>query len=165
MSVNDDIEQRYLEFLQKFGGNIRRFATDVSENHADAMEIMQDIFAALWVELPQLNAPYATRQANRWLYRVMSSVLARHLRKRPRHIAMPLGNLPDIPDDMLDGSLLDELIPYLNLEDRAIVQEIRDGYSTSEIAERHHLSTGTVYTRLHRIKNKLKSIYAKLYGK
>lgn len=165
MPINDDIEQRYLDFLDRYEGNIRRFCIDVSENPADAREIMQEVFAAVWVGLSGLKGDCHARQANRWLYRVMVSVLVRHLRQRPLYVAMPPAALPDIADDEVDDDLLAELAAHLNKEDCAIVDELRRGYGASEIAEMHRLSVSAVYTRLHRIKDKLKTIYAKHYGK
>lgn len=161
-------EQRYADFLDRFGGNIVNFCNDSSDSLHEAKDLMQDVLAALWIVLPQLRTDSTPRQQNRWLYRVMHTVLWRHLRRwrKGKHRLLPMRVSDDIaaPEDDGQAALLAELSAALPDKDRALVDDTLAGYSTNEIASRHGMTPGSVSTRMNRIKKKLNTIYDKLYG-
>ncbi len=167
MPTDDEIRQRYADFLNKYGGNITDFCIRFCSNHSDAEDLMQEVFIALWKGLPQLRTDISHRLANRWLYKLMLSVYIKHVRRKPDISFMPVELLPETHTGAVDDTLVklvDELTEYLSDEDRALVDDFRYGYKLSELAQRHNLSIGAVSTRLSRIKHKLKEIYYKYYG-
>ena len=166
MSAGDHIEEqeeRYLDFLDRFGGNIWNFSVHTSESHADAEDIMQEIFAAVWQGLP--SVPPNPRRENRWLYRVMLSVLTRHLQRRLHLVFMDLSNIPDPSGSDEGGELLDALAAHLADDDRVVLQRLREGYKVHEIADMLGISVPAAHTRVFRLKQKLKKIYEKHYEK
>ena len=160
----DDIEQRYDDILNRFELNIRRFCIYYSNGREDAGDLMQDIFVAIWTGLPGLRPDCSPRQVNRWLYRVMFSVLGKHRRNshRPEYMteeqleAQLSSTFGDGENDL--GELVDELAAHLQDEDRALVQELRIGYPETEIARRHSISIEALYTRINRLAYKLKTV-------
>lgn len=166
----DDIEQRYDWFLNRFGRNITRFCIYYSNGREDAADLMQDIFVAIWCGLPGLRPDCSQRQANRWLYKVMYSVLVKHRRHSHETEFVTEERLDDLLYRNLDGEdndlgeLVDELAAHLQEEDRALVQEIRLGYPEAEIAQRHSISIEALYTRINRLYKKLKTVYDIIYG-
>lgn len=168
----DEIEQRYATFLEQFRGNITRFCIYYSNNCNDAEDLMQEIFAAIWVNLPKLQADCTPRQANRWLYKLMFYVWFKHLRnsRQPKHMPQALLEKLEYSDHDSESraelaALLEELAAYLTEEDdRILVEELRQGYTAAEIAQRYSYTIGATRTRISRLKDKLKTIYDKLYG-
>lgn len=172
MQQPDETEQRYASFLVHFGRNITRFCIYYSNNSDDAEDLMQEIFAAIWVGLPTLWVDCTPQQANRWLYKLMYSVWFKHLRnsRQPKHMPQALLERLEYSDPDSDSqaelaALLEELAAYLTEEaDRTLVEELRQGYKIAEIAQRHSYTIGATRTRISRLKDKLKTIYDKLYG-
>lgn len=164
---DDGRDQRYAEFLDRFGGHIVNFCNDYSDSYHEAKDLMQEILAALWIALPQLHADSTARQQNRWLYRVMRSVLLHHLRHWRRNVTLMPATFDNMADDTPDDSaaLLEELTLALPENERSLVNDTIAGYTTTEIAERHGTTPGAISTRMYRIKRKLKALYDKLYGK
>lgn len=166
MTSDVDIERLYVEFLAEFGGNIKTFCIRHSENRDEADDLMQEIFAALWTAMPGLRADAPGRVKNRWLYRLMLSVLIKHLRHRPDLITMPDELLPEPRTyDSEPEVTLDELVQWLPDEDCALVAALQYGLTIGELAKKHGLTIGAANTRLTRIRNKLKEIYEEHYGK
>ena len=162
-------ERRYADFLDRFGGNIRRYCIDHSDSLHEAEDLTQDVLAAVWMMLPKMRSESTPRQQNRWLYRLMQSVFVRHLRRwrKGRHRLVPTPVLDAQTADRSgddNAELLDELAALLPKRDRTMVSDTMEGYSTTEIAVRHGMTPGAVSTQMNRIKKKLKTIYDKLYG-
>lgn len=172
MQQPDETEQRYASFLVHFRGNITRFCIYYSNNRDDAEDLMQEIFAAIWVGLPTLWVDCTPQQANRWLYKLMYSVWFKHLHHSKKHKHMPQALLERLEYSDTDSdsraelaALLEELAAYLTEEDdRILVEELRQGYTAAEIAQRHSYTIGATCTRISRLRDKLKTIYDKLYG-
>ena len=165
MFSEDEIREKYADFLEHFGDNIERFCYVYSSSHNDAVDLMQEIFLAVWVGLPKLAPDTTHRQANRWLYKLMTSVLLKQLRHRNELRLMPTELLPDPPPEEDFSELVEELTADLPESDKALVDDLLYGYKIPEIAERHRLSIGATNTRLSRIKDKLRNIYNEHYGK
>ena len=163
MYLDDDIEVRYLRIIDDFGGNIIKFCTRCSDNSRDADELMQEILSALWTGIPSLQPDSTQRMVNRWLRKLMVSVLIKHLRKRPRISLMPTDMLPDLSVDEEDKGLLLDMASYLPEADRKMLHLIVDGYSPKEIAKEFGMNVSAYYTRLHRIIQKLKTIKQQYY--
>lgn len=171
MQQPDEKEQRYASFLDHFGRNITRFCIYYSNNRDDAEDLMQEIFAAIWVGLPTLGVDCTPQQANRWLYKLMFSVWVKHAfhNRRTKHMPQMLLEKLDCRDRDSENqaeliALLEELAAYLpEEEDRTLVEELCQGYKIAEIAQRHALTIGAIRTRISRLKDKLKTIHDKLY--
>ena len=163
MHIDEKREDRYLDFLARFGGNIWDFCVNASESRADAADLMQEVFAAVWIGLPKV-APNPRRE-NRWLYRVMLSVLVRHLKRRLHLVFMDLSIIPDPSGTDEGGELLDALAAHLADDERVVLQRLREGYKVHEIADMLGISVPAAHTRVFRLKQKLKTIYEKHYEK
>ena len=162
MHIDEKREDRYLDFLARFGGNIWDFCVNASESRDDAADLMQEVFAAVWIGLPKV-APNPRRE-NRWLYRVMLSVLVRHLKHRLHHVVMNISHTVDSDTELLDTELLDALAEHLDDHERTLMQRLREGYKVHEIAGMLGISASATHMRVSRLKQKLKTIYEKYYG-
>ncbi len=158
MMNEDDIEELYVKFLERHAGSITNFCLHASEGAADADDLIQEVFATVWVSLPGMHPGITPQQEGSWLQRVMVSVLVRHLRHRPKYITLPLGDLPEHAAEAELADRLGELTAHLPEGDQSLIQDLLDGYRMPEIAVRHGISVGAAYTRLHRIVKKLKKI-------
>ena len=158
-TVGDDIERtkRYLALLQTFKGHIFNYCYSHSNDEADAEDLMQEIFTAVWQGIPGLRSDSSPRQQNRWLQHVMRTAFFRHLRQRLPFATVPLTPDNDRADDSnTEHELLDELLGHLTDDERHLVQQRLQGYSYAEIAEQEQLNENAVKQRFHRIINKLK---------
>ena len=74
--------------------------------------------------------------------------------------------LPDDEPDMIEQILLqkieaedltEEVLSYLDPEDQELIRQIReDGLSRTELAEKHHVSPNALYTKISRLRNRVR---------
>ena len=150
-------EPRALErLIKRYASRVYRVALDMTRNHADAEEVMQDVFlvVARKIKTFEGRAAFGT-----WIYRVATN-LALTRRRRPRlsvrepH-AMEWADQGPTPEEYalaqerqaITARLLDGLpVSYR----RVLFLRDVEGLSTSEAAEFLGASIGCVKSRLHR---------------
>lgn len=157
---------RYAALLDSYRANIVAFCSRHSDSVYEAEELMQDILVAVWEQLGALRRDSSPRQVNRWLQRVMRTVLVRRLRAGRRRDAVPLA--VDIAADDSDAALretIDDLVAHLGPDDREAVRLRLEGYDNGEIAASLGVSANSVNQRFFRLIPRLKKIYLRIYGK
>ena len=98
--------------------------------------------------------------------RVTHTTLATHSRKAK----IDLQPITDETERIIAGhnnenyELIKDLVAHLPDDDRQAVRLFLEGYSYKEIAAALGITESNVKVRFHRIKQKLKEIYTKLYG-
>lgn len=170
MTPNDNhMDERYIDMMYRH----RRFLWYRCLRHAygdDALarELYQMTLHAVWAHLPKLAADATADQERRWLKAQARSVASHH-RRRKRLATVPLDNAladtladHDAAQRRRDSELLDELSAFLPDDDRRLLRLYRDGFVPDEIAQILSISRDTVYQRLHRAVQQMKSVNNKL---
>ncbi len=126
-----------------------------------AVDVMQDVFAYLLTRFPGFRL---TAQMRTYLYPVVRSTAATHLRRRKHHaddnaLRFVPGPVPrsDPQDQLEDAAALHAAITSLPDGQREVVlMRIVDEMNTREIAAALKIPAGTVKSRLHNALNTLR---------
>lgn len=140
---------------------IRRICLGYAHTSQDLEDLYQDVLVNIWQGLPSFRADSSIRT---WVYRIALNTCVSMLRVRSKQ--PPQTSLDEVilvPDQSQEKKEaikeLYECIATLGPIDRAIVMMWLDEYSYEEIAETIGLRRNNVATRLHRAKEKLKSMH------
>lgn len=162
---NTDKEMRYARLLDGYRTNIVGFCARHSDSREDAEDMMQEVMIALWVSIGDLGSGSTPQQVNRWLHKVMRTVLVRRLRSsHPKPLPLSAAGEPAAADNSTEETV-EEMLAHLSPGDRELVQQRLQGYDNSEIAKGMEVSSGIVNLRFFRIMKRLKKIYLHIYGK
>ena len=153
-----------MALLGDFHRHIEHYCVSHSNSRAEADDLMQEVFIAVWNNIDSLHHNSTPRQTNRWLFKVMRTVFIRHLRQQLRH-AEPLPEALAATTEVAeyDKELLYELIAHLPSDDQKLLQLRFEGYNNIEIAQQIGLKANTLNQRMSRIVKKMKDIYTLLY--
>jgi RNA polymerase sigma-70 factor (ECF subfamily) len=155
------------ELVARHQEKVYGIALRLTGNAADAEEILQDTFLAVYRKLSSFREQ---SKFTTWLYRVATNTALMHLRSGKRHQAEPLDQyLPqfDQSGHFIDATPVpraDDLVERKQLADQAMqaVERLAEPYravfvlrdvedlSTQETAEILEIDPGVVRTRLHR---------------
>ena len=145
---------------------IRRICLGYAHTSQDLEDLYQDVLVNIWRGLPSFRADSSVRT---WVYRIALNTCVSTLRVRSKQ--PPQTSLDEvilIPDQSQEKKEavkdIYECIATLGPIDKAIVMMWLDEYSYEEIAETIGLKRNNVATRLHRAKEKLKSMHNELSG-
>ena len=142
-----DDYRRYEALLHDFGPYIEHYCFSRSHSADEAADLVQAVLDKVWSSIPTLRPDSTPRQVNRWLKKVMQSVAGSWFRRR-RLPTVPLEEAAQIPDrPPYDAELLDDLLSHLSDEERALLQERFDGYSSKEIGQKFGISANAVDQR------------------
>lgn len=158
--------ERYMALLGTFNRHIEHYCIVHSNSRAEADDLMQDVFVAVWENIDGLRADSTPPQVNRWLYKVMRTVFIRHLRHRPAPgMTTELSDAEGIRAEEHDSTeeLVEDLVAQLPVDDQQILRLRFSGYSNIEIAQRLGVRENTLNKRMSRIIQKVKDIYTRLY--
>lgn len=159
-----DDYQRYEALLRSFRRHIEHYCFTHSGSADEAAELVQAVFNKVWNSIGTLSPDSSPQQVNRWMKVVMRSVAGSWFRRK-RVETVPLDEAAQVTDQpAYDAELLDDLMSHLDAEERILLQERLDGYSSTEIGERHGIKANAVDQRIFRIINKLKQIAKREYG-
>lgn len=152
-----------MEAERQYGTLIDRICFGYSRTKADFDDLKQDVLMNLWESMPRFKGDCSMKT---WVYRLTLNVCVSSLRKSYMRVtAVQLTGLYDIVDNDPDRketlTELHEAIGSLNPLDKAIMilwleEETYDG-----IANIIGLSRGNVAVRIHRAKERLKTLMEK----
>lgn len=115
-------------------------------NGEDCADAVQEALFKAWQNRDKLRSMDAFRP---WLTRILVNVCQDMLRRRARDNFAPLPEDIPVPPPSHDALELEEALNSLTPEQRlAVVLHYLEGWSVKEIAEMHHIPSGTVKTRL-----------------
>lgn len=152
------------EVAETHGRFIYSLAYRLAGNHHDAQDLVQEVL--LRVRRGLIN--YKPGNFEGWLSRITTNAFLDRVRKQKRR---PTQALPDDPDRVLEGSPgadiemtqhdlpehLQELLAQLQPEYRApVVLKDVMGYSYEDIAQHLDVPIGTVRSRIHRGRSRLR---------
>ncbi|TQS42360.1 RNA polymerase sigma factor [Cryptosporangium phraense] len=127
---------------------------------ADAADALSDVFTTAWRRIDDIPDGDAERP---WLFGVAYHTLANHARSRRRRVRLvdeltaALGRFR-APESDLDSEGLESALARLSDVDRAIVTMTAwEQFNSVEIGAILDLSPGTVRTRLHRARARLRA--------
>lgn len=155
--------QRYLEAARTYGSLIDRICFGYSGTPEDFKDLKQDVLMNLWESMPRFNGDCSMKT---WIYRLTLNVCVSSLRRSYRRVAtVQLTELYDIvdcePGRKEVFSELHQAIGRLNPLDKAIMVLWLEEESYETISEITGLSRANVAIRIHRAKDRLKSIMEK----
>lgn len=163
-----DLVPTWEEVAEQHGRFLYSLAYRLAGNHQDAQDIVQEVLLRVRRGL----ATYKPGNFEGWLSRITTNVFLDRVRKQKRRPTVPL---PDEPDRVIAGSpdvftesaarnlpdylqqLLSELPPQYRV---AVVLADVVGFSYEEIAELLDVPIGTVRSRIHRGRGRLREALA-----
>jgi RNA polymerase sigma-70 factor, ECF subfamily len=167
-----DTHLRFERDVLPFAGQLQRAALGMTRNHLDAEDLVQDTLVRAYAAFHQFT-PGTNLRA--WLYRVLATTYLNTCRKRRREPDQsPRGDLDDlqVPVDRLAQPIRSAEAEALErLPGSDIMQALRglpagfsaaiyladiEGYPYKEVAEILGIPIGTVMSRLHRGREKLR---------
>ena len=160
-SSSRELEKRFLALIRKEDSLISAICFSYSGSVAEYDDLRQDALINIWRGLPSFREDSTSRT---WIYRVVLNSCVSTIRKQMRHsqASESLDGLYDIladepPEDRERIETLHRMISTLNAQDKAIILLWLDDASYDDIATVMGMPRNTVATRLHRIKEKLKT--------
>jgi len=133
---------------ERHGGELLRLATRLCGSHAEAEDLLHDLF----VGLPELLGRYEHRaKLNAWLREVMTRMVIGRMRlRRNRDVSLDFGehrSLPAMTADPWNAIDLERAISRLTETERAAFVLKLEGYSHEEIAALLGISSGASRVR------------------
>ena len=169
MSDNTDLYIGYTHLVARHKKDIWRLCWRYCRGNTEqCRDLMQDVALVLWTRLDRLRDNATPKEERQWVILTTRSVL-HNLHRRPHIDATTITDaLADqLANDDTNAQVsetLQELIAWLNPEDRTFVKDYLFGYQRHELAVKYNISPNAVNKRMQRIVQKLKTIKDKLYS-
>ena len=128
-------------------------------------DLMQEIGLTLCRYVDRLRPDASKAEERAWVKKVARTVLHNHKRKQRIELLPLQEELVAVSDD--DGNsreLVDELQAYLPEADKLLLKLHLEGFGNTEIAKILNLTDNAVNQRMHRLVEKMRIIYEKLYN-
>jgi len=166
---NDPNAWRYL--IRTYAALVYRVAIRMLRNKQDAEDASQEVFMRVHRSIESHDP---TRPLAPWLSRITYNVCLKRISKAgqtaKKEVALYAHDAPEegnenTPEYQLTrkqtANHVLKALDRLSAQDRALVaMRYTEGFTDTEIAESTHMPVGTVKTRLHRARGKLKKILA-----
>lgn len=154
------LERRFNEIVRGHDELITRICFGYARSRAELDDLRQDALVNIWQGLPGFRGDSAVRT---WVYRVTLNTCVSTLRRRDRDISgTSLPELYDVIDESAEKRImlaeLHESISRLPAIDKAIVMLWLEGFTYEEMVDMVGMGRNAIATRLHRAKEKLKTI-------
>ncbi len=162
--------------VERYQRRVVGVAFAVVHNQDDALELAQETFVRAFQNLPKFES---RSSFSTWLYRIAANIAIDFRRHEGRHIVLrgedaetEISRLPSAQGDSFKALARNELnqriqqaLQELTPEHRAVIllREV-EGLSYDEISEVLQCPRGTVMSRLHYARDKLRSILQDLNG-
>jgi len=158
--VLDGHAEDYGYFLERYGQEVMRLVSRLVPQQQDAEELVQDAFVRAYDRLETFGG---RSSFSTWICRIAYTTAVSWLRKQ--HIKyLSIDDQPQLPDTFVDEALddetrIDELrraIAQLKPDEQTLITLFYyDNRPLADIAYILDIETGTIATRLHRIRRKL----------
>lgn len=161
-----DKEVQFGEIAAAYGAALERLVRVYEADAETRRDLLQEILIALWRSLDRFDGRCSLRT---WVYRIAHNVAASHVTRqirRKKQLFVGLDELPDPPNEPQSFSeqakrdeidRMYELIAQLKPLDRQVMLAYLEGVDAASTAEITGLSAGSVATKIHRIKQILRS--------
>lgn len=154
-----DKEKEFTDLLLEHQQIIYKVCFVYADSKDDRADLYQETVYNLWKNYDTFEnrSSFST-----WVYRIALNTCITDLRRKKRHNQIPLAMLQSDPcEDPQSGELLREmyaLIRRLDKSEKMYIMLWLEEKSYDEIAEIVGTNRNQVATKLHRIKNKLKTV-------
>ena len=153
-------ENQLRNAMTTYGNTVYRLALCRLQNIADAEDVYQDVFLRLF---SQTETDWEGEHLKAWLIRTTLNRCADLYRFRLRRPVLSLEEIADVSGVSEEAYELWEAVSQLPEKLRTPIHlHYGEGYSTGEIAAMMKIPAATIRTRLHRGREKLKTL--KMYG-
>lgn len=158
--VLDGHAEDYGYFLERYGPEVMRLVSRLVPRQEDAEELVQDAFVRAYDRLETFGG---RSSFSTWICRIAYTSTVSWLRRR-RVKYLSIDDLPTLPDSIVDEALddktrIDDLrraISRLKPDEQTLITLFYyDERPLADIAFILDIETGTIATRLHRIRRKL----------
>ncbi|HTE56825.1 MAG TPA: sigma-70 family RNA polymerase sigma factor [Kofleriaceae bacterium] len=159
-----DARQEFGELLERHRAIVFKVAGTYCRHPDDRADLAQEIATQLWRAWPRYDR---ARSFTTWMYRVALNVAISSLRsrgRRERHVVPLDERVHDVADDRVtdpDGDrrlrTLERFIEQQEPLDRALLLLYLEDRSQREIAEILGISESNVSTKIHRLKQRIRS--------
>ncbi|MBP5340579.1 MAG: RNA polymerase sigma factor [Prevotella sp.] len=158
--ILDGHAEDYGYFLEQYGPEVMRLVSRLVPQQQDAEELVQDAFVRAYNRLETFGGRSAF---STWVCRIAYTTTVSWLR-RQRMKYLSIDDLPPLPDAVVDEVLNDETridelrraIAQLKPDEQTLITLFYyDNRPIADIAYILDIETGTIATRLHRIRRKL----------
>ena len=158
-----ELQQRFALLLAQHQGIVLKVARGYCAQRDDRSDLIQEISTQAWRAFPAFDPQRA--KFSTWLYRIALNTAISQLRSRElrRHyhsdVALDddLASVADNAEDNASLAQLNQLIRRLPALDRALLLLHLDDCSHREIGEVLGISASNAATRLHRLRQQLRS--------
>jgi len=159
MHTDQTRRELFQSAVEQFADSIYRVAYRMSGSHELAQELVQETFLAAWKNLHQIQQPDRIRY---WLMGILRNQFTKQLSQetRHRHELLSVEPVTVAEDRVLKDSIQTAIISLDDDQRLPILLTIMEGWSTEEVAELLGVPRGTILSRLHRGRQKLKTILA-----
>lgn len=162
--MTHELEQRYLDLVERNRGRIDRLCRSWSRSEVDREDLRSEVLFQLWRSLPGFSG---RSSEDTWLFRVVVNVAMLHGRKRSRRPEYPADSTrfeQEQAPELSQGERLEQserierlrrAVSRLQPADRALVTLLLEELAHREIAEVLGIEANAVGVRIHRVKKKL----------
>ena len=163
MQLEIQLQQQFEECVQQCADSLYRVAYRLTGNRTLALELVQETYLSAWKSLPNLKDSNKMRS---WLFAIMRNQFSKLLHKEKRN-AQTIQQLSTIPtsSDKPDNDTTDRVQTALQTLDDIhrlpVLLVSLEGMSVDEAAGILDVPRGTVLSRLHRGRAKLKEILSR----
>jgi RNA polymerase sigma-70 factor (ECF subfamily) len=166
-------EKIYREVLEDNFNKVFRLCLRYFGNTAEAEDAVQDVFVKVWMNMDKFRGESAI---STWLYRIATNVCLTSLRnKKYETLRIDRMETDKTDEDDVDEKgiqeeaekkidFLNEYLRNMSPGDRTIVSLYLEEVDSKTIAEITGLSDTNIRTRIHRIKNGIKTEWEEKYG-
>jgi len=149
-------ENQLRNAMTTYGNTVYRLALCRLQNIADAEDVYQDVFLRLF---SQSESDWEGEHLKAWLIRTTLNRCADLYRFRLRRPVLSLEEIADVSGVSEEAYELWEAVSQLPEKLRTPIHlHYGEGYSTGEIAAMMKIPAATIRTRLHRGREKLKTL-------
>jgi RNA polymerase sigma-70 factor (ECF subfamily) len=146
------------------------------QNESDAQDVCQEVFMRVMRSFDNFDP---TRPLSSWIgkiaYNICLKRIERTAKRNERHHNEPIDHIevcdlhsqsPDVVISQRQSlRILEDALDKISVEDRMLVlMRYREEFSESEMAEATNMPIGTIKTKLHRARKKLKEILSLKFG-
>jgi len=161
-------DDEFTQIYQKYFNTVRKICYEGVFCHQEtAEELIDDVFLVLLEKServePEKYESYLVAVAKRKVKEIRRA----HVRRPPpadvdEYAEILSDNEPDMIEQILlqrleAEDLTEEVLSRLSSEDQELIRQIRDdGLSRTELAEKHHVSPNALYTKISRLRNRVR---------
>ncbi len=160
-------EEHFNQIVSENGDRIRRICGYYHANRDDQLDLYQEVLVNIWKSLDHFRGDAAM---STWIYRIATNTSLQFIRNKKQRINLMVSDemcpIEQVYEDdgSTDKQMQEQLIERLELEinqlsviDKALITLMLEGLSVAEIADIIGITTSNVKTKIHRIKNFLRT--------